>query len=66
MATGANYGLSTIIKVQKYAMYPTNISAILLLLLLILIIRKKSQTVSHMEKVSSREVFIFRKVQRYT
>jgi hypothetical protein len=31
-AAGANYRVSTIIKVQKYAMCPTNISAILLLL----------------------------------
>jgi hypothetical protein len=33
--TGANYRVSTIIKVQKYAVYPTNISEILLLLVLL-------------------------------
>jgi hypothetical protein len=55
-------------------MYPTNISAILLLLLLlvvlllllILIIHKKSQRISRMEKVPSREILIFRKIQRST
>jgi Na+-transporting methylmalonyl-CoA/oxaloacetate decarboxylase gamma subunit len=52
-------------------MYPTNISAILLLLvqlllLLILIIHKMSETISRMEKVPSREILIYRKVQKST
>jgi hypothetical protein len=59
-------------KSKKSAMYPTNISEILLLLLvliqllLLLIIHKQSQTISRMEKMPSRDILIFRKVQTHT